>query len=35
VGALMTKRVGFAMPVGKRLYDTQPIGSELESIPRK
>ncbi len=30
VGALMPKRVGFAVPVGKRLYDARPIGSEIE-----
>ena len=33
VGALMKKRVGYAVPVGKRLYDHQPIGSEIESKP--
>jgi [NiFe] hydrogenase diaphorase moiety small subunit len=27
VGALLRKRVGFAVPVGRRLYDTQPIGT--------
>jgi [NiFe] hydrogenase diaphorase moiety small subunit len=27
VGALLRKRVGFAVPVGQRLYDTEPIGS--------
>ncbi len=31
VGALMAKGVGFATPVGRRLYDTRPIGSEIES----
>ena len=31
VGALMKKRVGFAVPVGSRLYDSQPIGSAIES----
>lgn len=30
VGALMKKRVGFAVPVGKRLYDEEPIGSDIE-----
>jgi [NiFe] hydrogenase diaphorase moiety small subunit len=30
VGALLRKRVGFAIPVGKRLYDEEPIGSEVE-----
>jgi [NiFe] hydrogenase diaphorase moiety small subunit len=27
VGALLRKRVGFAVPVGQRLYDADPIGS--------
>ncbi|HBG60537.1 MAG: NADP oxidoreductase [Omnitrophica WOR_2 bacterium GWF2_38_59] len=30
VGAIIKKRVGFAVPIGKRLYDTQPIGSDIE-----
>lgn len=30
VGALLKKRVGYAVPVGKRKYDHQPIGSEIE-----
>jgi len=30
VGALMPKRVGYEVPVGKRLYDHQPIGSDIE-----
>ena len=30
VGALMPKRVGFQVPIGKRLYDIEPIGSEIE-----
>ena len=30
VGALLAKRVGFAVPVGKRLYDHEPIGSDIE-----
>lgn len=30
VGAILKKRVGFAVPVGERLYDHQPIGSEIE-----
>jgi [NiFe] hydrogenase diaphorase moiety small subunit len=30
VGSILRKRVGFAVPVGKRLYDTKPIGSEIE-----
>jgi [NiFe] hydrogenase diaphorase moiety small subunit len=31
VGALLKKRVGFAVPVGQRLYDTKPIGSDIEN----
>ncbi len=34
VGAILRKRVGFAVPVGKRLYDTQPIGSDIETKGR-
>ncbi len=30
VGALMPKRVGFKVPIGKRLYDVEPIGSDIE-----
>ena len=29
VGALLRKRVGYAVPVGKRLYDHEPIGSDI------
>jgi [NiFe] hydrogenase diaphorase moiety small subunit len=31
VGCIIKKRVGFAVPVGRRLYDQQPIGSAIES----
>lgn len=31
VGCIIKKRVGFAVPIGKRLYDTKPIGSEIEN----
>jgi [NiFe] hydrogenase diaphorase moiety small subunit len=31
VGALMKKRVGYAVPVGKRPYDHAPIGSDIEA----
>ena len=31
VGALMKKRVGYAVPVGKRRWDRRPIGSRLET----
>jgi [NiFe] hydrogenase diaphorase moiety small subunit len=29
-GSLVVKRVGWKVPVGKRLYDARPIGSEIE-----
>ena len=29
VGAILRKRVGYATPIGKRLYDHKPIGSDL------
>jgi [NiFe] hydrogenase diaphorase moiety small subunit len=31
VGAINKKRTAFSTPIGKRLYDTKPIGSEIES----
>lgn len=31
VGAILKKRVGYAVPVGERLYDQSPIGSEIEN----
>ncbi|MCF7790516.1 MAG: (2Fe-2S)-binding protein [Victivallales bacterium] len=31
VGALLKKRVGYAVPIGERLYDNKPIGSEIEN----
>jgi [NiFe] hydrogenase diaphorase moiety small subunit len=30
VGAILKKRVGYAIPVGKRMYDHKPIGSDIE-----
>ena len=30
VGAILKKRVGYAVPVGQRLYDHKPIGSDIE-----
>ncbi len=33
VGAIIKKRVGFEVPVGRRMYDRKPIGSEVESEP--
>jgi [NiFe] hydrogenase diaphorase moiety small subunit len=35
VGALMKKRVGYAVPVGQRLYDHQPIGSDIEAAAKQ
>lgn len=31
VGCIIKKRVGFAIPIGQRKYDTKPIGSEIEN----
>ena len=31
VGALLRKRIGYAVPVGERLYDHAPIGSDIEA----
>lgn len=31
VGAILRKRVGYAVPVGQRTYDHAPIGSEVEA----
>lgn len=31
VGALMKKRVGYAVPVGHRPFDAQPIGADVEA----
>ena len=30
VGCILTKRVGYAVPVGRRKYDHEPIGSDIE-----
>jgi len=30
VGAVLRKRTGFAVPIGRRLYDSEPIGSDIE-----
>jgi [NiFe] hydrogenase diaphorase moiety small subunit len=35
VGALMKKRAGYAVPVGKRPYDHTPIGAEVETQGRR
>jgi len=31
VGSIITKRVGFSVPIGQRLYDHRPIGSDIEA----
>lgn len=31
VGALLRKRVGYAVPIGQRLYDHEPIGTDIEA----
>jgi [NiFe] hydrogenase diaphorase moiety small subunit len=30
VGAILKKRIGYAVPVGQRMYDHKPIGSDVE-----
>jgi [NiFe] hydrogenase diaphorase moiety small subunit len=35
VGALLKKRVGYAVPIGLRKFDHQPIGSEIENAGRR
>ncbi len=32
VGCIIKKRVGFEVPVGQRLYDKEPIGSDIEEV---
>jgi [NiFe] hydrogenase diaphorase moiety small subunit len=34
VGAIIRKEVGFAVPIGRRKFDAQPIGSDLEGGPQ-
>ena len=34
VGALLRKRIGFVTPVGRRPYDREPIGSDIERADR-
>jgi [NiFe] hydrogenase diaphorase moiety small subunit len=31
VGAILRKEVGFAVPIGRRKFDTKPIGSDIEA----
>ncbi|MFH2138715.1 MAG: 2Fe-2S iron-sulfur cluster-binding protein [Candidatus Omnitrophota bacterium] len=35
VGAIIKKRIGFAVPIGERLYDKEPIGSDIEKKKKK
>ncbi|MBN2582403.1 MAG: (2Fe-2S)-binding protein [Planctomycetes bacterium] len=35
VGAILKKRVGYAVPVGQRRYDHKPIGSDIEQAAAK
>lgn len=32
VGCIIKKRVGYEVPIGQRLYDEKPIGSEIEGV---
>jgi [NiFe] hydrogenase diaphorase moiety small subunit len=32
VGAILKKEIGFCVPIGKRKYDKEPIGSDIEEI---
>ena len=33
VGAILVKEKGFREPIGKRKYDKEPIGSDIETLP--
>ena len=35
VGAILKKRVGYAVPIGQRKFDSKPIGSDIESARAK
>ena len=35
VGAILRKRVGYAVPIGERLYDPEPIGHDTEKRRRQ
>jgi [NiFe] hydrogenase diaphorase moiety small subunit len=34
VGAIIRKEVGFAVPIGRRKFDTKPIGADIEDSPQ-
>jgi [NiFe] hydrogenase diaphorase moiety small subunit len=35
VGALLKKRVGYAVPIGKRLYDAEPISAQVDRLANR
>jgi [NiFe] hydrogenase diaphorase moiety small subunit len=35
VGSIIKKRIGYAVPIGQRLYDHKPIGSDIEAARSK
>jgi len=35
VGSIIKKRIGYAVPIGQRLYDRKPIGSDIEAARSK
>jgi len=35
VGSIIKKRIGYAIPIGQRMYDHKPIGSEIEAARNK
>jgi [NiFe] hydrogenase diaphorase moiety small subunit len=35
VGSILKKRVGFSVPIGERIYDSKPIGTEIEEKSAK
>jgi [NiFe] hydrogenase diaphorase moiety small subunit len=34
-GALLIKRIGYSVPIGRRRYDQEPIGSDIEQRPEQ
>ena len=35
VGVILPKRKGFAVPIGQRLYDKQPMGEQVERLAKR
>ncbi|MGE5466180.1 MAG: 2Fe-2S iron-sulfur cluster-binding protein [Ignavibacteria bacterium] len=35
VGALLKKRIGYAVPIGKRLYDAEPISAQVDRLANR